>query len=362
MKVTANNFIYCTRNKHSEGFPEGLYYLADRQTNFIKPSVVLIKYDHKNFLLNNDESKAAFYPVIKFDKEFNYKSFISNKNENSIIFKTKTNKQEYIKRVNLLKQHIQQGDIYEINYCIEFFAEDVDINEWTLFDKVNKLSEAPYTCLAKLDDEIIISASPELFLRKNNDVLETKPIKGTIKRSADKGEDEQLKQSLRSSIKEQTENVMIVDVARNDLSVIAQKASVVVNKLFAIESFKTVHQMVSTVSCKVKQNLSFGDIIQATFPMPSMTGAPKIRAMELIDEYEQFNRNNYSGSIGIINEDNSFVLSVLIRSVFYNIKTKRLSISVGSAITHLCNPESEYEECLLKAEALLKALNGTIQE
>ncbi len=362
MNIPSNNFIYATGNNHPNGFSEGMYYLGECEKEYVPNSVVLVKYNANGFLENDSDGETLFYTIVKNEKEFDYKKHIEEKAGDTIVFKTQTNKQEYINKVHQLKQHIQAGDIYEINYCIEFYTEDIELNPWSLFDRINKLSEAPYACLAKLNNEIIISASPELFLRRKDELLETKPIKGTIKRSADKTEDEKLKESLRSSMKEQTENVMIVDVARNDLSVIAQKASVKVNKLFAIESFKTVHQMVSTVSCKLKPNLSFNDIIQATFPMPSMTGAPKIRAMELINEYEQFARNNYSGSLGFIESNDNFKLSVLIRSVFYNLKTKRLSIAVGSAITHLCNPEAEYEECLLKADALLKALNGTIRE
>ena len=154
---------------------------------------------------------------------------------------------------------------------------------------------------------------------------------------------------------------MAVDVARNDLSQVAKKGTVKVNKLYNIETFETVHQMVSTVSCELKENTSFEKIMDATFPMASMTGAPKLRAMQLIDEFEDFDRNFYSGAMGVIDENEDFTLAVNIRCIFYNQKTKRLSIAVGSAITHLCEPEKEYDECLLKANALLKALNARIE-
>ena len=165
-----------------------------------------------------------------------------------------------------------------------------------------------------------------------------------------------------NSEKERTENVMAVDVARNDLSIIAKKGTVAVNKLYTIESFETLHQMVSTVSCQIKETTSFEDIINATFPMASMTGAPKISAMKLINEFENFERNYYSGAMGLIEENGDFELSVNIRSIFYNQRSKRLSIAVGSAITHLCDAEKEYDECLLKANALLQALNAKIFE
>ena len=149
---------------------------------------------------------------------------------------------------------------------------------------------------------------------------------------------------------------MIVDVARNDLSRIAKKGSVIVEKLYNIETYEQVHQMVSTVGCELRDNISFQDILHATFPMASMTGAPKIRAMQLIDNFENYSRGPYSGCMGYIKENGDFDLNVLIRSIFYNEKESYLSFSVGSAITAMCDPEKEYEECLLKAAALKKAL------
>jgi para-aminobenzoate synthetase component 1 len=278
-----------------------------------------------------------------------------------IVLQSKTSKENYIKNLIALKQHIQQGNIYEINYCIEFFAENIEIDPITIFTKLNQISKAPYACLVKLHDDFIISASPELFLKKEGNLLYTKPIKGTSKRGKTLEEDELLKTNLFNNLKERTENVMAVDVARNDLSQVAKKGTVKVNKLYNIETFETVHQMVSTVSCELKENTSFEKIMGVTFPMASMTGAPKLRAMQLIDEFEGFDRNFYSGAMGVIDENEDFTLAVNIRCIFYNQKTKRLSIAVGSAITHLCEPQKEYDECLLKANALLQALNATIE-
>jgi para-aminobenzoate synthetase component 1 len=278
-----------------------------------------------------------------------------------IVLQSKTSKENYIKNLIALKQHIQQGNIYEINYCIKFFAENIEIDPITIFTKLNQISKAPYACLVKLHDDFIISASPELFLKKEGNLLYTKPIKGTSKRGKTLEEDELLKTNLFNNLKERTENVMAVDVARNDLSQVAKKGTVKVNKLYNIETFETVHQMVSTVSCELKENTSFEKIMGVTFPMASMTGAPKLRAMQLIDEFEGFDRNFYSGAMGVIDENEDFTLAVNIRCIFYNQKTKRLSIAVGSAITHLCEPQKEYDECLLKANALLQALNATIE-
>ena len=345
-----SNFLITLNNGHPEGFSNSFVELNECTSQFQNDAVALITYDQQQK-----------YFSVKAKRDFSIKELKTGRDNWPIEFKTKTSKAEYIKRVNALKQHIQLGDIYEINFCVEFEALDVEIDPVSVFCKLNGLAQAPYAALAKLDDTFIISASPELFLKRSGETLITKPIKGTAKRSIDPHEDENLKQQLHLSLKERTENVMIVDVSRNDLSVLAQRATVTVPKLYHIESYKTVHQMVSTVQCKLRNNPSFNEILRATFPMPSMTGAPKIRAMQLTEDFEQFKRKEYSGALGYIDSNGDFTLSVLIRTLVYNSKAKRLSFSVGSAITHLCDPEKEYEECLLKAKALLSAVNGAIQ-
>lgn len=266
-------------------------------------------------------------------------------------------KEQYIQKINQLKHHIQQGDIYEINYCITFEAFDVVIEPFELYQKLNEISLAPYSALAKLDKQWIISSSPELFLSKRGNTIVTKPIKGTAKRNENSMVDNQTKKYLQENLKERNENVMIVDVCRNDLSRIAKKGSVTVPKLYDVESYSQVHQLVSTVQCELKKNTTINDIINATFPMASMTGAPKIKAMQLIDEYELYNRNAYSGALGCITKNGDLDLNVLIRSIFYNEEKKHLSFTVGSAITSLCNAEEEYEECLLKAKAMMQVLS-----
>lgn len=278
--------------------------------------------------------------------------------QNSVKITPTISKEDYIKKVNILKQHIQQGDIYEINFCITFEAHQTNIDPLGIYQKLNSISKAPYSALVKFDKQYIISSSPELFLKKQGDKLITKPIKGTAKRGANTEEDEFIKNELQNNVKERNENVMIVDVARNDLSRIAKKGTVSVEKLCDIETYEQVHQMVSTVTCELKNNISFDDIINATFPMASMTGAPKIRAMELIDEYELYNRGPYSGAIGYIEKNGDFDLNVLIRSIFYDEEKQYLSFTVGSAITAMCNAEDEYEECLLKAKAMIEVLSN----
>jgi para-aminobenzoate synthetase component 1 len=286
---------------------------------------------------------------------------LPNNNINQEIYFTNTiSKSEYLTKIRHLKQQIQLGNIYEINYCTQFKALAKDLDIFSVFNNLVKLSNVPYNYLIKIKNEFILCCSPELFLKKENNYLITKPIKGTIKRGETITKDEELKTQLSNSLKDKIEHVMAVDVARNDLSVIAEKGSVNVDKLYAIESFKTVHQMVTTVNCKINNKINFETIIDATFPMASMTGAPKQSAMNLIDESELFSRKYYSGTFGFIKPNGDFELPVVIRSLFYNSETNELSFSVGGAITNLSNPEQELEECLLKAQTMLNAVNAKL--
>lgn len=343
------NFLYVPHTEN-DGI---LFELAD-SNGYDKNAIVLIPYQNPQ----KTEVKPLFFRIV--GKHFYSPDQIAEK-PLVISLKARTSRNDYLKHVLTLKEHIQRGNIYEINFCMELFAEDVSIDPFSVFQKLYKLSKAPYSALLKMGEEFIICASPELFLKKEGNILSSKPIKGTAKRGNNAEEDQHLKEQLYNSLKERTENVMAVDVARNDLSILAQKGSVRVNKLYNIESFETVHQMVSTVSCVLKQGLKFPDIITATFPMASMTGAPKLRAMTLTDDFENFKRNYYSGTMGIVDEKDDFSLWVIIRSIFYNAKTKKLSVAVGSAITYLSDPEKEYEECLLKAAAMLEVLNARLE-
>ena len=359
-------FVFVKKTTSSEEcfesmFSNKLSNKADKLNN----QIVFFSYDYKNQLeqFNVKNNNPLQFPNTLFMEvekvitipisEFSHLSF---KQKNITLTET-TSKEAYITTVNKLKDHVRKGDIYEINYCITFEATDVEINPLELFKKLNAISDAPYACLAKFDKQYIISSSPELYISKKGNTLITKPIKGTSKRGKTISEDNELKINLQNSLKEKTENVMIVDVCRNDLSRIAKKGTVTVEKLFDIESYKQVHQMVSTVKCEIQENTSFTEIIDSTFPMASMTGAPKIKAMQLIDEYELYNRGPYSGCVGYIDKKGDFELSVLIRSIFYDEEKHYLSFSVGSAITAMCNAEDEYEECLLKAKAMIQVLS-----
>jgi len=281
---------------------------------------------------------------------------LSKQELKKIKLKSKITKPEYIASVNQLKEQIQKGNIYEVNFCQEFFSENSSINTVGIYEKLNAISQAPFSAYCKFGKHYLMGASPERYLQKRSNRLISQPIKGTIKRSLIKSEDELLKQELQTSKKERSENVMIVDLVRNDLSRIAKKGTVNAEELFGIYSFKQVHHMISTISCELKENVSFTDIIKSTFPMGSMTGAPKLNAMKLIDHHESSKRGLYSGAVGYIDPDGDFDFNVVIRSILYNEENKYLSFMVGSAITDKADAENEYEECLLKAKAMFEVL------
>lgn len=346
----------------------------------------LMSYDLKNSIETNLESSnedKIEFPLLHFFTAKN--CIVSNKNEiiytgesgsedlQKLLIKTeipspdnfesveliaKTGREDYIQNVNYLLNEIQYGSIYEVNYCIQFYAENATIDSLESFLKLDQLAEAPFSVYFNNETHSILSASPERFLKKEGDKLISQPIKGTAKRDTDAEKDLALKNALKQNEKEVSENTMIVDLVRNDLSKIATKNSVNVDEYCEPYTFKTVHQLISTISCQVQPAKKFSDILQATFPMGSMTGAPKISAMNLIEKTENFKRGMYSGSIGVIFPNGDFDLNVVIRTILYNKKKETLSCSVGSAITIHCNPEQEYEECLLKLDALKKVLGG----
>jgi para-aminobenzoate synthetase component I len=262
----------------------------------------------------------------------------------------------YIDTVRRLQEHILKGDCYEINYCIEFFSENAIMDSISTFLRLNKLSPNPFSCFYKVDQRACLCASPERFLKKTGQTLTSQPMKGTRRRTADRVKDEEEKMLLHRSNKDRSENVMVVDLVRNDLSKVCTEGSVKVDELFGVYSFPNVHQMISTVSGTIRDEVSWLDAIKACFPMGSMTGAPKKRVLELIDQYESSRRGLFSGSIGYITPDKDFDFNVVIRSILYNAASKYLSYQTGSAITFRSNPLEEYEECLLKGEIIKKVL------
>jgi para-aminobenzoate synthetase component I len=271
--------------------------------------------------------------------------------------KARVSRDHYLEQAQKLKDHIQQGDIYEVNYCMEFNSENSITDPYSLYLRLNEISPMPFSAFYKFDDKYILCASPERFIAGRGKKIISQPVKGTAKKGRNIKEDEEIKNSLRNDPKERSENVMIVDLVRNDLSRTAAKGSVQVEELFGIKTFRQLHQMISTVISEKKDNADIVDVIKNAFPMGSMTGAPKIRAMELIDHYESSSRSVYSGAIGYIDPDKNFDFNVVIRTILYNNSTKYLSFSTGSALTAAADPEMEYEECMLKAKGIIAALS-----
>jgi para-aminobenzoate synthetase component 1 len=300
----------------------------------------------------DDEIESDFEEInqIVLDK--------SSHSKKALIIQSKIAKPNYIDKIEKTIADIQLGSMYEANFCMEFFSENALINPIEIYQNLNKISHPPFSVFFKNNTHFALSASPERYLKKIGNKLISQPIKGTSKRFADKDLDEKSKTDLQNNPKERSENIMIVDLVRNDLSKTAKKGSVKVEELCQVYSYQQVHHLVSTVISEMQDNLSPVEAIQSTFPMGSMTGAPKISAMQIMEDLEETKRGLYSGSIGYFTPDGDFDFNVVIRTILYNQYSKYLSFSVGSAITALSNPEKEYQECLLKAKALFQVLNS----
>jgi para-aminobenzoate synthetase component 1 len=264
----------------------------------------------------------------------------------------------YLSAVKALQEHIHRGDCYEVNFCRENYIRDIDVYPLALFDKLNALSPAPFAAYYRLNDRYLLCSSPERFMQQQGSTVISQPIKGTTRRLAGAEADAQARNALYQSAKERAENVMVVDLVRNDLALTASPGSVQVEELFGIYSFAQVHHMISTVKAVREPGVPLTAVMQHAFPMGSMTGAPKIRVMQLIEQYEQSRRGLFSGALGYITPEGDFDLNVVIRSILYNASRRYLSFSTGSAITFYSDPEKEWEECLLKAEAMMKVLNA----
>ena len=269
-------------------------------------------------------------------------------------------KVDYLRAVEAIREDILNGEVYELNLCQEFYAENVALAPVDVFWRLMQASPAPFAGFIRWHDHFLLCASPERFLAHRAPTIISQPIKGTIRRGTTAAEDEQQRHTLLHDEKERAENLMIVDLVRNDLARIAQTGTVRVPELFGLYPFRHLWQMISTVTANLHPNADLVDVLHATFPMGSMTGAPKIRAMQLIEHYENSQRSLYSGSIGYVLPNGEFDFNVVIRSLQYRQDTGYLSFQVGSAITYDSDPEREYEECLLKAKALLEVLGAVI--
>ena len=300
--------------------------------------------------------------LIKGDPDIVYQNILSVSGDRTIkksiaTIKSRFSKEEYLETVERIQEHILRGDCYELNFCQEFYAENCQIDPLDIYIKLSQLSPNPFAGFYKLDDKFLICSSPERYLKKVGDKIFSQPIKGTSKRNLNNSkEDEINKKNLSESKKEISENVMVVDLVRNDLSKVCIEGSVIADELFGLYTFPQVHQMISTISGTLKEPIILSDILKATFPMGSMTGVPKKSVMQLIERYEKTKRGLFSGTIGYITPEGDFDFNVVIRSLLYNSTNKYVSMQAGSAITFYSEAEKEYEECLVKIEAMKKVL------
>ncbi|MFV8271523.1 anthranilate synthase component I family protein [Flavobacterium sp. GT2N3] len=316
----------------------------------------------KLFLLKGDQLDIQYLSMCDEEVEEDFKEIgdqrsVFSLQHSQIAIQQRISKVNYLDKVSKVLEHIHQGNIYEANFCMEFFAENAVIDPIEKFIKLNEISQPPFAVFFKSNIHFLLSATPERYLKKEGELIISQPIKGTAKRFLDVSVDEQSKTKLTFDPKERAENIMITDLVRNDLSRTAQKGSVEVKELCQIYSFLQVHQMISTVTSKLNSQYSVVDVLKTTFPMGSMTGAPKISVMKIIEQLEETKRGLYSGAVGYFTPNGDFDFNVVIRSILYNQEKKYVSFSVGSAITSQSIPENEYEECLLKAKAMREVLS-----
>ncbi len=315
----------------------------------------------KLFLLKDNQLQIQYLSMCDDEVEEDFDLILETKilpisNSNPIEIQHRISKDFYLEKVAKMLEYINKGDIYEANFCMEFFAETT-INPLDKYFLLNDISKPPFATFLKNNNHFLLSATPERYLKKEGNKIISQPIKGTSKRYLDNIDDDISKNTLVSDPKERSENIMITDLVRNDLSRTAKKGSVEVEELCGVYSFLQVHHMISTITSIVDDQYFALEVIKKSFPMGSMTGAPKISAMTIIEELEETKRGLYSGSIGYFTPNGDFDFNVVIRSILYNSTNNYVSFSVGSAITALSIPELEYEECLLKANAMIKVLN-----
>ncbi|GHB25087.1 anthranilate synthase component I family protein [Mongoliitalea lutea] len=325
--------------------------VAVPDTLFFEAAITLA-FQENSLVIQGLQSEELYQHIQRFEIE-------SSKNP-SVTIQPLTSKEQYIAHVQAIQQHIEEGDMYELNYCLGYAFDAPQWSPIQAFRDLMHVSPMPFSVFFKAKDQYLIGASPERFLKRTGDTLIAQPIKGTICRGNTPEEDELLAATLLHSEKERAENLMIVDLMRNDLSKISEVGSVEVEELFGVYAFPRVHQMISTVKSQVKKGIDFSSILQATFPMGSMTGAPKIKCMELIDRYEDFRRGWFSGTVGLLQPSGDFDFNVIIRSIIYDQNTGKGYFAVGSAITYDADPAYEYEECQLKASAIRQVLEGTV--
>ncbi len=349
-------FSYDLKNELEDLVSENADGLNFPKLYFFRPKKVIV--------LEGDALHFKYLDVLGHEIESDFQqisSFIDLKAPSTpmlqpVKIKMRIHKDAYFEKAKQFLGHIHRGDIYEANFCQEFYAEDVLLDPLNIYSKLNAISEPPFAVFMKLKERYLMCASPERYLKKMGQKVISQPIKGTAPRGKTKTEDLKLKNDLALDEKERAENIMIADLVRNDLSKSAIKGSVQVEELCKVYAYKQVHQMISTIVSMVSMDKNPVELIKETFPMGSMTGAPKLSAMQIIENLEETKRGLYSGAVGYFAPDGDFDFNVVIRSILYNEANKYVSFSVGSAITSKSEPEKEYQECLLKAKAMRKVL------
>lgn len=336
-----------SHNHDGLGFPDLFFFQPKRLFLFSEDTVDLLYLN-----MAADEMEADWSDINKISVD----ESSSVDEHQTVKISLRTSKDNYFEEVNRMLAHIERGDIYEANFCQEFFSEDIVIDPIKTFDHLNEISRPPFATYLKFGNNYAMSASPERYLKKKGKEVISQPIKGTARRFKDEELDDEMIEKLKNDPKERSENIMITDLVRNDLSRFAKKGSVEVEELCAVYTFEQVHQLISTIRCDVSEDVKPASILRETFPMGSMTGAPKVSAMKIIEKLEDAKRGLYSGAIGYFAPNNDFDFNVVIRSILYNADKKYVSYSVGGAITAKSIPENEYEECLLKAKAMREAL------
>ena len=327
------------------GFPNAYFFV---------PST-LLRFTTTNVEIDAEDPQTVYHTILQKKVEPPKPCFKGT-------IRARMSKSDYMEAFDRMQWHIQRGDIYEVNLCQEFYAEDAQLQPLDTYRLLNTISPTPFSTFFKSGERFILSASPERFLAKRNDTLVSQPIKGTAPRGASPEEDERIKTELRNNPKEIAENVMIVDLVRNDMTRSAQPGSVAAEKKLEVKSYQQVLQLVSTITCKKSTEISDTEAIRNIFPPGSMTGAPKISAMRLCDKYEASRRSVYAGTVGYFAPNGDFDFNVIIRTILYNAGNRYLSFHTGGAITYAADGEKEYAECLLKAKAILKTLEADLAE
>jgi len=341
-----------SENPDSLGFPD---------LHFFQPEYVFIL-NEPNLEIHYHPERSSKEKILKLFEDICQTEPPVELPEYSLNIRPVMQRQDYLKSVENLRKHIKRGDIYEVNLCQEFCCEESVIEPAAAYLKLQQVSPAPFSCWYRNQNRFLLCSSPERFLKKLGNKIISQPINGTSPRGGTRAKDAEIRKILENDPKERSENIMITDLVRNDLSRTAMKGSVIVEELCGIYTFPHVHQMISTISSEFNPTYHWTDILKTCFPMGSMTGAPKIRAMELIEKYEKSKRGLYSGSVGYVTPEGDFDFNVVIRSILYNMDTGYLSFHVGGAITWASVALKEYEECLLKASGMLKVLNPSILE